>query len=82
MGGEEKKKEEMVVILRDGGVGGGDRKLGVLDEDHCYRLTLTKGGPDLDLSRTFLMAHSIFELFAEYVLSSVILQLQFRKEAE
>lgn len=45
----------MVVILRDGGVEenySGDRKLKVLDEDHCYRLTWTKGGPDLDFSRS------------------------------
>lgn len=54
----EEKKEEMVEILRVGGVkenDSRDRKLKVLDKDHCYRLTLTKGGPDLDLSKTILM---------------------------
>lgn len=67
----EEKEEEMVVISRDGGVNRNDsrdRKLKVLDEDYFYRLTLTKGGPALDLQQE-PSKKEFFELFADYFLS-------------
>lgn len=54
----EEKREEMVAIGRVRGEGvqendSGEGMLKVLDKNHCYKLTLTKGGPDPDLFSTF-----------------------------